>query len=264
MCIVNKDYKDIWFKDSYDYQYIYHFTTIDSLLKILVTDNFRLSCVNKMNDRNEALATYKRFNNNTYDEEKIRKEDEFRSRTFLGCFTILEENQSIRDKVSMWGNYAESCKGVCIEIDKKKLDDKLWNMIYDIGSDSKKVETHIGKFKINYKKQSKIDETILNIVNSSLPLYSILENLFNSKSEEWAVENEFRYLVYNNRFTDMDYFNISNFSNVISKIFVGEMQSKDSIKLLKDIKDKLAPDIEFNININGSEKEISSIVNECI
>ncbi len=285
---MNEFRKNEWFKD--DYSTLYHFTTIDSLIKILITNTFRLSCINKMNDINELLPLSKKFDSINKDKRIIEYEKDVRKKTFVGCFNILEKDQDIRDKVSMWGNYAESGKGICLEINKSKLDEKLWKLINDVENDAVRCKIHIDKFKIKYESQSYIekikeeffkqnmytifpqieddnicenalDTTIKKIVASmprqEMPLYLVLKILFGIKSEEWKSENEYRYLFYNH-FSYTDWFNISDFNDVINKVFIGENQDVESIKLLRNIKEKLLPNVDFFIRIKNSEMEISS------
>lgn len=286
--------KNQWFKS--DYSTLYHFTSIDSLIKILITDTFRLSCINKMNDINELLPLSKKFDSINKDERIIEYEKDIRKKTFVGCFNVLEKKQHIRDKVSMWGNYADSGKGICLEIDKSKLDEKLWESIYNVEKDNVKYGIHIDKFKIKYESQSYIEKTkerifeqnmytifpkkddeftleddniceneidilmkkiVASMPRQEIPLYIVLKMLFGIKSEEWKSENEYRYLFYDN-FSCTDWFNINGFSDVIRNVFVGENQDVENIKLLRNIKDKLLSNVNFFIRVKNSEKEISS------
>lgn len=278
-----------WFNKNCNYNYLYHFTSIDSFIKILVTEKFRLSCINKMNDVNESLAIFEKFSSFNKEQRIIKHEKYIRERTFLGCFNVLKENEDIRDKVSMWGYYADSCKGICMEIDKRKLDERIWGLIWDEKNRSINCEIHIDKFKIKYKKQSDINEQkkrlyknnmgiyftnmkksydnefdrLIDELDSEIPkcnkgFYMTLKELFSMKSDEWISENEFRYLVYNASSNDINYFEFNDFSSVINKVYVGEMQDKESIKLLRNIKSKLLPNIDFSIRVNDSEVEIDS------
>ncbi|MBS5886550.1 MULTISPECIES: DUF2971 domain-containing protein [Clostridium] len=291
---MNEIRKNEWFKD--DYNTLYHFTSIDSLIKILITDTFRLSCINKMNDINELLPLSKKFDSINKDKRIIEYEKDIRKKTFVGCFNVLEKDQDIRDKVSMWGNYADSGKGICLEIDKSKLDQKLWKLIYDVENDAVKCGIHIDKFKIKYERQSYIEKTkerffeqnmytifpktddefaleddnicedvidraiknrVASMPRQEIPLYMVLKMLFGIKSEEWKSENEYRYLFYDH-FSYTDWFNINGFSDVIRNVFVGENQDVENIKLLRNIKDKLLPNVNFFIRVKNSETEISS------
>jgi hypothetical protein len=58
---LNRIFKETWFNDNIGSDYIYHFTSIDSLIKILLTDIFRLSLVERMNDINESQPIHKKF-----------------------------------------------------------------------------------------------------------------------------------------------------------------------------------------------------------
>ena len=258
----NSQFKEKWFNDGYNYEYIYHFTTIDNLIKILLTDRFRLSLVEKMNDINESQPIHKRFGFKV-DENELKdieeREEDIRSRTFLGCFNIKKSDEDIRDKVSMWGHYADLCKGVCLEIDKNKLDNLLFNKIYDCENNAIECKLHISKFDIKYKNQTIIDNEKKRYLTMRGELINIkyenIKKIFESKSEEWKVENEFRYLVYNNDCEKINYFFINEFSSCINKIFIGDMQDEQSINLLECIKSKVASNIQFSIRDGNRERE---------
>ena len=259
----NREFKENWSNDECKYEYMYHFTSIDSLIKILLTDSFRLSLVEKMNDINESQPIYKRFGFKV-DENELKdikeKEEDIRSRTFLGCFNILKEEENIRDKVSMWGHYGDSCRGVCLEIDKNKLDRLLFNKIYDNENDVPKNGLYIAKFNIKYKNQTEINnkkKIFLRLKGEPTHVKRVnVINMFKLKSEEWKVENEFRYLVYNESRKKMNYFAIKKFTSCINKVFIGDMQDEQSMYLLKCIKRRLALPIKFSIREGNEEIEI--------
>jgi hypothetical protein len=159
----------------------------------------------------------------------------------------------------MWGHYGDSCKGVCLKIDKKKLDELLFKKIYDIKNDAVECKVHINKFKIKYKKQTDIDKEKKNYLIHNEDVFNLnyinLKRMFQSKSEDWKVENEFRYLIYNADFDKFKYFNIENFSECINSIYIGDMQDEQSLSLLKSIKEKLASSITFYIWEENMERE---------
>lgn len=255
----NKDLKNIWFDDGYSYDYIYHFTSIDSLMKILLTNTFRLSNVSTMNDINESIPNYKRGFSDRQRAEEIEKiEKNMRSRTFLGCFNVLEKDENIRNKVSMWGHYANGGRGVCLKINKKKLDRLLFNEIYDIENDAIETKTYISKFKIAYKKQEKIDEMKTNYLEKGnetiMVFYATLDWLFRYKSDDWNPENEFRYLVFDWDGNEKSCFTIKEFNQCIDSIYIGDNQDDGSIELLMSIKNKLAKDVIFYIRDENLEE----------
>lgn len=184
--------------------------------------------------------------------KRLRKKR--RKRIFLACFNILKENENIRDKSSLWGHYAQSCTGVCLKINKVKFDELLFDVIYDNENDAIETNTHIAKFKVEYKKESEIyKHREICSKGTRLPFYIELKYLFGRKSSEWNIENEFRYLVYNANFEEKEYFYIDKFSSSIEAIYVGR-NNKD-ISLLKDLKIKIDSNIKF-YKIDKERKEI--------
>lgn len=255
----NKKFKDRWFSDRYSYDHIYHFTSVDSLMKILLTNTFRLSNVSTMNDINESIPNYKRT---FVDGERLDNieeiENKMRNGTFLGCFNVLEKDENIRNKVSMWGHYANGGRGVCLKINKKKLDELLFNEGYDIKNDAIKSQIHISKLKIKYINQEEINKMkkyYLSRVNDAITVYySTLEWLFGCKSDDWSPENEFRYLVFDWDANGKSFFTIKDFNQCIDSIYIGDNQDKGSIELLMAIKNKLAKDIVFYIRNDNLEE----------
>lgn len=260
--IRNEGFKNRWWEEDGVGEYLYHFTSIDSLLKILISDSFRVSNIDYMNDMNESIPICKFFNSkipkNTID-NMIKIEEDLRKKIFLACFSVLSSDDEIRNKTSMWGHYGCSGRGVCIKLNKKKLDEKLYNIIYNTEFDAIDTNYNIQKFKIKYKPQSKIDVKKLNFLKSGgtgLPLYAKFKYLYGEKSDEWIVENEFRYLIIdamNNLNNHLNtHFYIKGFNNLIEHITIGYNQTENSINLIKNIQKKLCSNIPFFI-IDGSE-----------
>lgn len=248
--VTNCSFKENWNKDD-GIKYLYHFTSLDSLIKILLTDKFRLSSVDYMNDINESLPLYESVEVSA---ENVEKEKKIRRRTFLGCFNVLEENENIRDKSSLWGYYAQSCTGVCLKINKAKFDALLLKVIYDFENDVSESNVHIERFKIKYEKESDIYKHRKICANDvGLDFYTYLKYLYDKKSNEWKVENEFRYLVYNADYQDEEYYYIDNFSDAIEDIYIGK--NNTDLKLLRDLKLKLTKNINFYV-MNREREEM--------
>ncbi len=143
-----------------DWELLVHFTSIDNLMKILITDSIRLSNINLVNDSYEFLdielggtkvldeEDYKRncdLNDNEYQRMLIAKElakeiYDYKERLYLACFynwtidknDIYDDYNEINygmlymkyenlDVPSMWAHYANQNKGVAIIFDKEKL-----------------------------------------------------------------------------------------------------------------------------------------------
>lgn len=74
--IINERFKEEW-KQNDGIEYLYHSTSVDSLMKILITDKFRLSSVNYMNDINESLPLYECFERSYEEIEEEKKKKNF-------------------------------------------------------------------------------------------------------------------------------------------------------------------------------------------
>ncbi|MBM7835637.1 DUF2971 domain-containing protein [Clostridium sardiniense] len=248
-----------------DIKYLLHFTTVDSLMKILVTDEFRFSNVLYMNDINESIPIHKRYYNDSkrymFNNELVEDEIKLRSKTFLGCFNIFENEGDIRNKPSMWGHYGDRGEGVCLKINKDILDSIVENVNNDDDLMKPSYNGHIRKFRINYKSNEEIEQDNNIYIKSierkkyvaPMPDVYWAKRMFSIKSKDWEIENEFRYLFY---FWDNEqkYFYLDDFKKCIDSIYIGDKHDRDSLKLLLKIKEKLAGDIRFYIR-NGYLQE---------
>ncbi|MDT9336067.1 DUF2971 domain-containing protein [Clostridium perfringens] len=143
-----------------DLETLVHFTSVDSLIKILITDSIRLSNVNLVNDSYEFLdlelgvnkkiddRDYKIYDNMDDNEfwgmikvkELAKHVADYKERLYLTCFYdftiskddiyddynefnyyMLANKFSGLDVPSMWAHYGNKNKGVAVVFDKEKL-----------------------------------------------------------------------------------------------------------------------------------------------
>ncbi|WP_338850476.1 DUF2971 domain-containing protein [Clostridium perfringens] len=245
---------------------LYHFTNLESLIKILLTEEFLLSNIRNVNDYGEffddydliAVEEFKKKNNIKENEWKYILDKEYHeaqqkdldrikqvskrvSSIYMACFTYLSPKENIWDKPSLWGTYADRGNGVCIVFDKGKLD-KLFNnsfqnekffmingkISYLIGSDYKKITKHL----VNY-----FDGDMNKFVKEK---YLI-------KNKEWSVEQEYRYLVYPKELSEKNemFLKLKNILPTIKGVIVGDKVVKYQFDLIKKVKDKLLPNSRF-------------------
>ena len=135
--------------------YLYHFTTAESLLKIVENMTLRLSSFTLLNDLNEDELSCERGGGM----DVINIQNYIRRYCRLICFTQNYEQdghpfcQSGCNHPRMWAQYADNSKGACIVINEKvflkRNKDLLKGMFYKIGDVAyssslynKRIQTH--------------------------------------------------------------------------------------------------------------------------
>ncbi|MBO5193778.1 MAG: DUF2971 domain-containing protein [Bacteroidales bacterium] len=94
-------------------KFIYHYTTFDSALKILVSQKLKYSDMSNSNDINESWRPqYTNPDGTPYNDP-----DEYRTI----CFTKDTDGVCGFTRSSMWGHYADHGYGVCLVFDRKTI-----------------------------------------------------------------------------------------------------------------------------------------------
>ncbi|MGL4760398.1 MAG: DUF2971 domain-containing protein [Sarcina sp.] len=251
---------------------IYHFTSIDALIKIILTDSLLLNNIKNMNDLTESEALYDNMfllnNEETYskiqfeDERNKHKKDPYeiikyknklrenvehiKKNIFICSFNKLNKNESIYEKFSLWGYYGDKSRGVAIKFNETKLKKIFDKLVIDtnfIGiQDIVKYENYNDLESIN-------DKALKLLINNRLE--ELLTVKYFSKSIEWKHENEYRFVISLIKDLSKKYDNVPdeiylfNIIDCIDEIIVGVKISKNDIGILNCIKEKLCPKIIF-------------------
>lgn len=161
---------------------LYHYTTFNSALNILLTESLRFSYLANMNDIYEQSKFFfyaEGANHNVSDlfyREIVRYKQ-----ISLTEDSSLENGRTGFDIPAMWGHYADKGNGVCIVFDKKKL--------------LRHVRRSWLKGKVKYHRE--FDNNIIGMdVQTKNDIANFIKNksneIFLCKSEDWAYEQEFR------------------------------------------------------------------------
>lgn len=244
---------------------LYHFTKLESLIKILISEKFLLSNIRRVNDAGEFsddypcrnIEDYRNRNNLDIDEylplnkesraaqdkdlEELKELDDEIGRIYIGCFSYLNSNK-IWDKPSLWGNYADKSEGACIVFDKTKLDDLFDKQFSEINFIKHKV-------KISYLEGSEYRENIQTALNRAIETKDYQKLVYDKYSIKhicWNSEEEYRYIIYlkesERKFKEIS---IKNIIPAIKFIIIGDKAIKNDKELIIKLKDKLAKDIRF-------------------
>jgi hypothetical protein len=232
---------------------LYHYTTIDTFLKIWVSNQLRFSQHNNTNDPFERRKAYNLPINTphfSYFVEKANEFDKIYSRIFESYKQISftkSYSSNLRQangytSPMMWGHYAHNENGVCIEIDKEKLPQipnevKMRSVIY-------KEEVPLLPYDIL---RMDICEKSINqlIANNS-------KDLFFTKHKHWKFENEYRMIIK----TDQETF--LPLGNAISAIYVYDFDSINT-KIVENIVKQRVPIYALSTNSSNGVRQIDRI-----
>lgn len=172
---------------------LFHFTKLDSAVKILSTGKLRFGKLEDMNDIAEcSLSIYSEHLVDSEIEKELKKYK-------LICFA--KDDIAIRGYGidSMWGHYAEKGNGVCIVFHKQQLESEL-----------KRYSTQSESLSITYKKDA--TNTVFvdgdKSVKCADALWEDRKELFFTKSTDWKYEQEYRFLIRSDN--EEDYLPISD------------------------------------------------------
>jgi len=202
---------------------LYHYTNLDSFIKIWENQTLKFGVISGVNDINEYS---KRISTSLYNGtlieigQRIRIAAEIINSYKQISFT-KDYDSYIKGCMSpmMWGHYGAKGKGVCIELDYNKIhfDDKMYrkSIIY-----SNLIKNTI-EVPILVNDKSTIEEYII----------KELDNIFFTKTSDWIGENEFRVVSNKHDFLDI--------SNAITNVYVTDYCSDTCIKVEKLVNDQV-------------------------
>lgn len=243
-------------------QAIYHYTTIDSLYKILLTKSFRFSRIDQMNDLLEAKRCLDLYNN----------------------FYVLSFSHSRLESIPLWNMYAKEHRGVIIRFTNNYLFDKSkiyfyrgiskkyfvrsdnylnTNFYYDDSDEGIYAKDPI-RIQVIYSDDAQKNRVGRKVFQSGkYEITGMNPNiLIGIKTEAWKHENELRYYI---RIEDSTKLNVSHLYAELSDDILSGMQiifnpflsdfDKNSIKQMvsKLLGESIFQKVEFkNSSLEGS------------
>lgn len=182
--------------------YLYHYTTLDSLAKILENMKLKFGALPTMNDFTESSKdSYTEF----YDDKSVWMYDS-KIKSQLKRVKQLSLTQDGRFKGyainAMWGHYADSGEGCCIAFNKDKIIEccKKYKLYYAV-----------------VKYNGIADDIMYNPTQNDVYTFFKLnrKKLFFLKSSDWAYEQEFRIINLNAVPKGVDFFDVADAINYI-------------------------------------------------
>jgi len=100
---------------------IYHYTSFESLLKIVQSKRIRMSCISSLNDKNEMTSTEALSRKTVIEPYHYKRIEAFNRRYVLSCSLL-------KDNLNQWRLYGDDGKGVSIEfkINKEKIKEPFY------------------------------------------------------------------------------------------------------------------------------------------
>lgn len=207
---------------------LYHYTSFDTALKILLTNSLHFGKLEQMNDVNESYRSV--FYSNKSIIDSIDVENALREYQQLS-FTHDTDCYNGYNIPSMWGHYGDKGYGVCLVFDKHKILSYLDKVCW---CDD-----------ITYS--TKYNGTI-NIENDDIHLF--FENhkneIFFTKTKDWEYEQEFRILK-RNLTNGIDAFNYRD--SLVSVIMYFARDVKKTESIFNSVNVKMIKRILPNLNI---------------
>jgi len=207
---------------------LFHFTRLDSAVRILSTGLLRFGKLEDMNDIAESsLTVYSDYLSEGDVEQELKKYK-------LLSFTLDTIECRGYEIDPLWGHYAESGNGVCIVFDKEKLEQRLKSTFHSCRECSKIIyEPGITSAAIMQKSDAK--------KKSVKDLWIKRNMIFFTKSIDWQYEQEYRFLV-KSRKDGEDNLSIDGCVKAViicSPKFKGEkVKNSTSYQVLKNLKNQ--------------------------
>lgn len=231
---------DVWkplYVDEFEYdKYLYHYTNIESAIKIICSNTLLFSSLNHTNDLLEAKMKIIFEKNDITDWSKYPEKVKSISSYFkqhsqivqLLCFSMdtkitktekkkykgMVGNKDMYFDVSgrgfalprMWAQYAGNNVGVCFVFNKNKLVELCEDKIAFIKHDCVKYKNFLDAYYIGEKRMDALYKKFSMVENGSLPLVDMIQNdkeflkyNFFTKLNDWANEQEYRIIALTDR-----------------------------------------------------------------
>lgn len=249
-----------WWRDRFNVdEYIYHYTSFETALKILYSDKFQFSPLSKTNDTTEQKLrisydfrmTERQKQNSIHFE---RYWSSWATNSKLLCFSqdrskdISPVTQNFNDisDVSgrgfalprMWAQYASNNSGVCFIVRKKPLINKVCKIYPESICQSVSYFDWSESFKIPEKLFTDFTEIVMHNPTTGYATTFLKDNpefanySFFSKLKDWEGEKEYRILLPN---ANEQYLYIEGIRNYLAGIVLGERMDNAEISTLKTI-----------------------------
>lgn len=252
-------------------KYLYHYTSVETAIKIVRSDRFLFSPISKTNDTSEAkmkiFFQVPQFqlgmNDEDYDQKitKIREYfNSYKPYVRILCFSmdskiskkdLAKSSKNMIEKAKfydvlgrgfalprMWAQYAKDNSGVCFVINKDKLLNCVKRQIAFFKGAPVSYKNFFDRYTITAEHMEELTEKIDMIGNGGLTLFGMLQNdkdfleyNFLEKLEDWKSEHEYRIIALTDN-SDSTIF-VKNLSSFLCGVVLGEKIDEDYEYIVK-------------------------------
>lgn len=266
------DYMDVWrtmFTNDFDSnKYLYHYTSIETAIKIVCSDRLLFSPISKTNDTSEAkmkifIPVPPGMSDVSYTQKATKIKEYFTNYqpyVRILCFSMdskmskADLNRSFQNMAEkakyydvlgrgfalprMWAQYAKDNSGVCFVIDKDKLLGSVGRQIAFFKSAPVSYKKFFDRYTITAEHMEELTEKIEMIGNGGLTMFGMLqkdkeflEYNFLEKLEDWKSEHEYRIVALTDK-SDSTIF-VKKLSAFLCGVVLGEKIDKDYECIIK-------------------------------
>lgn len=260
-------------------KYLYHYTSVDTAIKIICSDSLLFSPISNTNDTSESKMKIAFDQSNVEDRNQYLEMVEKITAYFkqyaqfvqILCFSVdanfrkadyekFKSSTGSRDiyyDVSgrgfalprMWAQYANSNEGVCFIFNKKKLVEAIEEKVAFVKHDNVSYKRIFDKYFISSEKMAMLFERITKVANGNLTLLNMMQgdkdflkyNFF-EKLDDWSNEHEYRMVALTDKRDSPNYrLPIDGITSFLEGVVIGEKIDPSFEKTIKLlIKDKQA------------------------
>lgn len=172
---------------------LYHYTTVESFMKIWLSGKLKLSPLDRQND---ILESHKPFTSAGFYPEKMKVIKETLESFKQLSFTMDYKHKLGYMSTMMWGQYADKGNGVCIELDYESLKLDTYDCLH-------------GKVKYvrNFPSPPSVQENANDKMSIKKHIIRNKKHFFFTKLDDWKPENEYRVV---SDSPEVEYINISH------------------------------------------------------
>lgn len=211
---------------NFDNQYLYHYTTFESAVKIITSKTMLFSKIERLNDINESSG-YSILYSNASEEDKNRYDLLLRNFKQISLTTDIENRKGFNIP-AMWGHYASRGSGVCLVFDRVKFQSDFKLPKYYCNKVEYKEYKDLSAICYDKEKYSNIDDFVRKNV----------DDIFLVKTPDWKYEQEFRLITINSELNSID----------ISNVLVGViLYNRNHEKFINSIEYKALSTIEKDL-----------------
>lgn len=266
---------DLWkplHVDNFDCEkYLYHYTNVETAIKIIHSNSLLFSQISRTNDTSESKMKIVFEENNILDKEKYKSSRDKISNYFkeysqfiqLLCFSMdakisdSDKNKYIKllgdkDKYydvsgrgfslpRMWAQYAKNNEGVCFIFNRKKLIKQIEKKIAFTKSGPVKYKKFFDSYLISQEQMDILSDRISMVSNGSLTMLNMIQkdndflkyNFF-EKLDDWKNEHEYRIVALIDQKDKPDYrLPINGMMSFLEGIVIGERMDLAYEKTIK-------------------------------